>query len=581
VADNSTRIVITADDRASGPLGKVGSALGSLGSQSQALTGLMGGLTAAFSVGSIVAFTKGTIDAADTMNDLSQRVGIGIKELAGWQLAADQSGTSIEAVARGVKGLSTYMVEHADKLQAAGITAKDANGAMIQLADLFAAMPDGVEKTALAVQLFGKAGMDMIPMLNQGSKGLAESQQKSADYAAKLKELAPQADAFNDLLAELGLNSKAAGINIANYLMPSLLRIAGAMNDIATGGEKARAVMQALADNKYLPLMLRAAGGIAVLADNASAAANIGRGGSRLSTGRIGGALPAEVAPETAAALATARSILDKSKPAKTGTDPEAERLKRMLELGQRNLAATLDSEEEMRLIAEKREADEAKHHAAALARFQERIQARELEEYYATAGEETMREVMEKQNAALKEQNNLAKDLGMTFTSAFEDAIVSGKGFSSVLQGLAQDLSRIVVRKSITEPLGNALSSSLSKISWSSLFGNADGGVYTSPSLSAYSGSIVSSPTLFKFANGAGFNTGLMGEAGPEAILPLKRGSDGKLGVQGGGNVQVVQHISIDARSDQATIMAAMVRAKEAAKKEILESMRRGGAFA
>ncbi|MDE9553440.1 phage tail tape measure protein, partial [Xenorhabdus bovienii] len=57
----------------------------------------------------------------------------------------------------------------------------------------------------------------------------------------------------------------------------------------------------------------------------------------------------------------------------------------------------------------------------------------------------------------------------------------------------------------------------------------NAKGGVYDSPSLSAYSGQIVSSPTFFAFAKGAG----LMGEAGPEAIMPLTRAADGSLGVR------------------------------------------------
>lgn len=60
----------------------------------------------------------------------------------------------------------------------------------------------------------------------------------------------------------------------------------------------------------------------------------------------------------------------------------------------------------------------------------------------------------------------------------------------------------------------------------------NALGGVYASPGLSAYSGTVVNQPTVFPFARGAG----LMGEAGPEAILPLSRGPDGKLGVKGGG---------------------------------------------
>ncbi|HAX0302234.1 TPA: phage tail tape measure protein, partial [Escherichia coli CD471] len=56
----------------------------------------------------------------------------------------------------------------------------------------------------------------------------------------------------------------------------------------------------------------------------------------------------------------------------------------------------------------------------------------------------------------------------------------------------------------------------------------NAAGGVYQSADLSRYSGTVVNRPTFFAFAKGAG----VMGEAGPEAILPLRRGADGKLGV-------------------------------------------------
>ncbi|HFO2534950.1 TPA: tape measure protein [Yersinia enterocolitica] len=63
----------------------------------------------------------------------------------------------------------------------------------------------------------------------------------------------------------------------------------------------------------------------------------------------------------------------------------------------------------------------------------------------------------------------------------------------------------------------------------YSGLSFNAKGGVYDSPSLSAYSGQVVSSPTFFAFAKGAG----VMGEAGPEAIMPLTRSADGSLGVR------------------------------------------------
>lgn len=85
----------------------------------------------------------------------------------------------------------------------------------------------------------------------------------------------------------------------------------------------------------------------------------------------------------------------------------------------------------------------------------------------------------------------------------------------------------------------------------------NAKGGVYSSADLSQYSNSVVSSPTLFAFAKGAG----LMGEAGPEAIMPLTRAPDGSLGVRavGGGGGQSVSsapqvYITIDGNGNTST---------------------------
>jgi len=88
----------------------------------------------------------------------------------------------------------------------------------------------------------------------------------------------------------------------------------------------------------------------------------------------------------------------------------------------------------------------------------------------------------------------------------------------------------------------------------------NALGGVYGDDSYSAFAkggtftNQIVAKPTYFRFAKGSGFGTGLMGEAGPEAIMPLTRGADGSLGVSasgiGGGDVQV--NIPVTVYSDE-----------------------------
>lgn len=150
-----------------------------------------------------------------------------------------------------------------------------------------------------------------------------------------------------------------------------------------------------------------------------------------------------------------------------------------------------------------------------------------------------------------IKEQKSLVEELGLTFTSSFEDAIVGAREFSSVLDGLAKDILRITVRKGITEPLGNFVGSFFgeSKTGLASLTSSvnstfAKGGVFeNSPSLSSYSGKVYDSPQPFLFAKGAG----IFGEAGPEAIMPLKRGRDGKLGVaaDGGGAAVTVNVIN------------------------------------
>ncbi|MBI0679625.1 phage tail tape measure protein [Citrobacter koseri] len=103
----------------------------------------------------------------------------------------------------------------------------------------------------------------------------------------------------------------------------------------------------------------------------------------------------------------------------------------------------------------------------------------------------------------------------------------------------------------------------------------NAKGGIYDSADLSQFSNSIVNSPTMFAFAKGAG----LMGEAGPEAIMPLTRTADGSLGVRmvddavssvggGGANIQqtIQQHFSISGNGDAALKQAMQQAARQGA---------------
>lgn len=126
---------------------------------------------------------------------------------------------------------------------------------------------------------------------------------------------------------------------------------------------------------------------------------------------------------------------------------------------------------------------------------------------------------------------DNTAGTVEQLFTSAFSSMsdwlatfCTTGKlNFKSFTSSVLSDMSRIMAQIALMKAV-KGIASALPF----DFVANADGGVYQSADLSRYSGTVVNRPTFFAFAKGAG----VMGEAGPEAILPLRRGADGKLGV-------------------------------------------------
>jgi phage-related minor tail protein len=141
-----------------------------------------------------------------------------------------------------------------------------------------------------------------------------------------------------------------------------------------------------------------------------------------------------------------------------------------------------------------------------------------------------------------LKDLERLGGAFGRQISGAFEDAIFAGESLGETLRALALDLSRLTLRSAV-QPFSTALGGGLA-----ALFGGltpfAKGGVVGSPMPKPFAqGGVIASPVSFPL----GGRMGLAGEAGPEAILPLARGSDGRLGVQaqGGGGVTITMNIS------------------------------------
>ena len=207
--------------------GKVSGGLRGLAGAAGGLSGALGSLVPLATGAGLAAMAKGAIDAADDMNDLSQKTGVSVESLSKFQQAANASGTSIEGVGAAMiklnKGLAAGGGPAADALKALGLSATDASGklkttdqVMLEVADKFVKMPDGANKTATAMALFGKAGADMIPLLNGGSKAVTDLS------ATMTGDFAKGADNLNDKLASLQGKMLELGVNIGTALMPFL-----------------------------------------------------------------------------------------------------------------------------------------------------------------------------------------------------------------------------------------------------------------------------------------------------------------------------------------------------------------------
>lgn len=145
------------------------------------------------------------------------------------------------------------------------------------------------------------------------------------------------------------------------------------------------------------------------------------------------------------------------------------------------------------------------------------------------------------------REVGTLTNSIGRGLRSAFDGLIFDGVKLSDALKGVADTMTNSVysvAMKPIQTAAGGAIATGLNDL-LGSAFAFKDGGAFSSGRVTAFAkGGVVSSPTNFAMRNG----TGLMGEAGAEAIMPLARGADGRLGVQSSGgsrSVNVVMNVT------------------------------------
>lgn len=201
-------------------------------------------------VGSLAAMVKKTADFGDKLFDLSQITGISAATLSSFKLAADKSGTSLEGVALGLRFLGRSMAAATAGTGAAGaafkalgISVTDTSGklrpmddVMMEVADRFASMENGAQKTALAIKLFGRSGSELIPFLNLGRAGLGELRKEAERLGIVMSDTdAAASDKFNDALVSLQGSVQGVGMAIGKILLPAAQGLADALTRAASG----------------------------------------------------------------------------------------------------------------------------------------------------------------------------------------------------------------------------------------------------------------------------------------------------------------------------------------------------------
>ena len=262
---DGTQAVGTAAQSAGSQMGDAGNKAGELGSKAASSSGGISSMAstllsldaavrlanAAFDLGKAAfdAFFMSIVDRAGSLDDLSQKIGVAGSTLSQFSLAAQATGTSVEGLGNGFKFLSVNINEAANgssesaaamrgAFQTLGVDVtaalSDTNGALLTLADTFATMPDGAEKTALAMQLFGRAGVEIIPFLNLGSEGIARMTELNDKLGLSFSgETLSALDNFGDQLTILGNVGTGVFTQLVTGAAPALSQMADALVDMA------------------------------------------------------------------------------------------------------------------------------------------------------------------------------------------------------------------------------------------------------------------------------------------------------------------------------------------------------------
>lgn len=538
---------------------------------------------------------KSAINEADKLGKLSESVGVPVDQLSQLKLAADLSGVSIEtlgwAFSRLEKNMASAAVNAtgpaARAFQAVGVSIRDASGnlksgeqALTDIAGKFAGYKDGAEKSALATALFGKAGSQLIPLLNQGSAGLREMMAQADTFGLTIdSKTAKAASAFNDNMTLMGKIWDGIVVKVTAALLPAFQQLSGALLNVGRDGSLAKIAVDRITDAIQGAVTIAYTGFVTFsrLGAEFSALINLLKSDNLANTKVMWQEFVNE-GNETAAAYANigqkikqfwADAEASASKAAITVTKSAAP----LIATG-RNIEAALDSflssqarraaqmqadAEGLRMTTAEAAAYRMEQQAIAIA-TEKNIPLTDalMERIFsaATAFGQTAEQV-ERVRDRFNQLKQTGEQVGSAIGSVFQNWITKGGKFSDVLKNLAGKLADIAFQFAITKPLQN-------------IFG------------SMFSGGPLK---LFGFASGGSFNVGGSGGIDSQLVAfkasPNEQVSVTKPGQSGGGGGSYVYAPQYNfspgmTPTDMASIRAQMAMADRQTEERTIGRIRR-----
>ncbi len=188
-----------------------------------AMAGVMG-----LGAGALLRYTKEALTGAAAMDTLAKKIGTTTEEASALAYATRMSDEQLEKL---FKGLSKWMTEN-------GRGGEGITSVLLEMSAQFQRMPDGAAKAALAVERFGRSGLDILPFLNKGPEGIKRLLEQAERYGLVTSESARQSKAFKNALNDLDVAKRRLSETIAGVLAPSLKTVVEGMTNVVASLNK-------------------------------------------------------------------------------------------------------------------------------------------------------------------------------------------------------------------------------------------------------------------------------------------------------------------------------------------------------